>query len=183
MKKALIIAAAAALAVACTGCGVGDVAVSGTEPAVSSAASAISSQASSSEAAPASSVDPTKYDDSLKGLATYLGACGYIEGNGDAMRSELIGAKSGYRYSGSVDKKQTVTAEFYEYDPANLNDTAKKVLDEVKQKGSFTLFEKNIPAVVSDSGKYLMIYKDSASGEANETRKKAVLEKFKTYKA
>lgn len=183
MKKAFVIAATVVLSVACTACGVGNVSVSGTSAPVSSVAPAVSSQESSSEAAPSSNVDASKYDDSLKGLAAYLGACGYVEGNGDKMEYQMIGAKNGYRYSGSIGGKKTVTAEFYEYTPAKFDSTAKKILDEVKQKGSFTLFGKTVDATLSDSGKYLMIYKDSATADANEARKKEVIKNFKAYKA
>lgn len=184
MKKAFVIAAAVVLSAACTACGAGNVTVSGTQSAaVSSAAPAVSSSQASSEASPERKVDAAKYEDSLTGLVSYLGACGYVQGNGTKTEFQLIGAKSGYRYTGYVEKKETVTAEFYAYDPSNLNDTAKKVLDSVKQNGSFTLFGKVVPAVLSDSGKYLMIYQDTSSADANTTRKKEVTEAFKSYKA
>lgn len=177
MKKTFILVAAAVLAISCTACGAGSVTASGVESTASSAA--VSSSASSSSGTVA---DAAKYSDSLKGLITYMGACGYIDGNGLQMEYQLIGAKNGYRYTKKIDKKQTVTAEFYEYDLKNLNETAKKILDSVQQNGYFTLFNKKITAYHSDNGKYLMVYKDSASGDASTARQKEAAAKFKAFK-
>ena len=181
MKKLGILAAAAVLTLSCTACGMGNVTTSGASgAAVSSAASAVaSSQAASSTV----SVDPTKYDDSLQGLMKYMTACGYVEGNATKTEAQLIGAKAGYRYSGKVDGKQTVTIELYEYATSGVSSTGQKVLDSVKSNGSFTLFDKTIPAVLSNSGKYMMIYKDTDTGSTHTAHQKQAEENFKNYKA
>ncbi len=183
MKKAMIIAAAAVLVLSCAACGPGDVPVSGTNSSASSAASAASSAAPSQAASSAVSVNPAKYSDNLKGLLNYMGDSHYIEGSGVELEYELIGAKGGRRYTKTISKNSTETIELYEYDLKSPNATAKKILDEVKQSNSFTLFEKKIPACLSSNGKYLMVYKDSANGSTVSSRQKEIIEKFKAYKA
>ena len=39
-----------------------------------------------------------------------------------------------------------------------------------------------VDAVISDSGKYLMIYKDSATGDLHDARTEAVMKDFKAFK-
>ncbi|MCH4238656.1 MAG: hypothetical protein LKF71_00020 [Oscillospiraceae bacterium] len=185
MKRAFIIVAVAVLAaVSCAACGAGDVTASGLAASSSAASSTVSSAVSEQSASSSTTtVDAAKYADNVTGLATYMGACGYVEGGGLQLEYQLIGAKNGYRYSTSVNHKATITVEFYEYDKANLNDTAKKTLDSVKQNGYFTLFNKNVNASLSDNGKYLMIYKDTDTSDAHNARTKEAIKKFKAFKA
>ena len=72
--------------------------------------------------------------------------------------------------------------ELYEYDPANLNETAQKVIDSVKKDGKFEFMQTDVNAVLSDSGKYLMIYTDTAGGEVHDTHTDAVKADFNAFK-
>lgn len=173
MKRILILAAAAALLMTATACGAGDVG------SPSSAAPA-SSQAASSSSAPAVSQDSV--EDNLQGLQKYLTGNGAVSGDPTEMRADVIGAKSGVRYQFSYNGKNNVTAEFYEYDPDNLGNTAKQVLDSVKSSGKFTLMGQQISASLSDSGKYLMIYQDSVTKDENKAYADKVAKLFREFK-
>ena len=76
-----------------------------------------------------------------------------------SLNISFIGAKQGIKYSIS----NNLAIELYEYDTAKLNDTAKEIVNEVKESNSFTIIE-GYPvnaAYLSDNGKYLMIYNDT----------------------
>ena len=73
--------------------------------------------------------------------------------------------------------------ELYRYD--KLNDTAKKIISDVKSKGEFVLAEENeaIPAYLSKNEKFLMIYQDSSSEKKNKNKMKEAIEYFENYGA
>lgn len=171
MKKIWIIAAAAVFFMTATACGAGDV-------------GGVSSKESSSQA-PVSSeptVSQSSVEDNLKGLEKYLTGNGVLSGDPAETRADIIGAKSGVRYQFPYNGKDNVTAEFYEFDAANLNDKAKEVLDSVRSNGSFTLMDQQISAVLSDNGKYLMIYKDTVKEDENKAYEEKVTKLFKEFK-
>lgn len=170
MKRIFILAAAAAVLMAATACGAGN---------VGGGSSGAKSQASSARA---SSVSDRNVQDSLKGLEGYLAGNGVLSGSPSAMKAEVIGAKSGARYQFSYDGKNNVTVELYEFDPDALNDTAKQVLGSVKSKGRFSLMGQQIPATLSNSGKYLMIYRDTESAESHQQRAGEVKKLFARFK-
>lgn len=176
MKKIILTVMAAAMVFSCTAC-----VSTGTQY----------ETIYTSEAPDASSVKQDDYEDDLDGLTKYLIALGYAPQNTTAtkMLSETIGAKDGVRYVYIVNSN-TVDLELYEYDTENLTDRAKEVLDEVKKNGRFTLFtddetgeSQTFDAILSDNGKYLMIYIDSSTDENNVAHKKALTEAFKGFKA
>lgn len=171
MKKIWILAAAAALLMTVTACGAGDVG------GVSSEAETSQGEESSAPAVTQSSVE-----DNLEGLQTYLTGNELISGEPQEMRADVIGAKSGVRYQFSYNGKNNVTVELYEYEPENLNDTAKEVLDSAKSSGEFTLMGQQIPAVLSDNGKYLMIYKDTVDKDENKAYADTMMKEFKAFK-
>lgn len=179
MKKIWILAAAAALLMTATACGAGDVGGPSSSQAASSGAA--SSQAASSSSALAVSQDSV--EDTLAGLQKYLAGNGAVSGDPTQMRADVIGAKGGVRYQFSLNGKNNVTVEFYEYDTDSLNDTAKQVLASVKSSGSFTLMGQQITAALSDSGKYLMIYKDTVVKDENKAYADKVAKLFKGFKA
>lgn len=174
MKKILILALAVIMAGSMAACGMGDVG------SASSGASSSSSQASSAVSSAPSAGD---YSDNLDGLEKYLAANQYISGNATAMEANFIGASKGARYQFGLNGNNNVTVELYEFDPSGLNDTAKTVLNDVKSKGSFSIMGQQIPAVLSDSGKYLMIYKDTVTNnDQNKKRQEDVTKTFKEFK-
>lgn len=203
MKKVWILAAAAALAVACAGCGAGDIQTDSTGGVVSAASSTASGV--QSEAPKQAEKTPADYDNNLDGMAAYLKDQGYIEkdyqaaavmgmqaqADSNIMQAQIIGAKAGKRYVGSYDGKQNVTIELYEYDPANLDSKGQEVIAQVKQEGTFTVFGKDVEAHLSSNSKYLMVYQDTelaadkkgSKVEDHKARKQTVVEKFQAFHA
>ena len=149
-----------------------------------SAVSSTSSESSEAEATPEPviSVDESKYEDNLDGLVDYMKAKEYISGDATETLAAVIGAEKGVKYTGSYEGNNNITMELYEYNTASLNDTAKEVLEAVKKDGKFDMMGTMVDAVISDSGKYLMIYKDSATGDLHDARTEAVMKDFKAFK-
>lgn len=172
MKKILIPALAVAMAVVLSACGMGD---------VGGASSGASSQAASSQAA-VSKPDAGSYDDNLAGLEKYLAANSVLSGDPTEMKADFIGAVSGAKYQFGYNGNNNVTVELYEFDPGSLNDSARAIQDEVKSKGSFTIMGQHVQAVLSDSGKYLMIYKDTSTADQNKARQEEVTKLIKEFK-
>ena len=74
--------------------------------------------------------------------------------------------------------------ELYEFDLDNLSDEAQAVLNSVQQNGSFTVIGQEVTdAYLSESGKYMMIYRDTQTNEKNELHKKEIVELFQGFKA
>lgn len=98
------------------------------------------------------------------------------------MSFKEIGAVNGYRYQFTYNGS-TVQAEFYRFDPDNLDEKGKTCLDSVKEKGFFELLGNTVPATLHPSGKYLMIYTDAKEDEKNEAQKKWAEELFLSFPA
>ncbi len=172
MKKWMAIVTAGVMAVSFAGCGAGDV---GSAEYMASKAAASQAAASSSQPAQSSQAE-VKYENSLKGLQQYMTAKGVAEGEPISMEAGLIGAKEGVRYRGSFEGKDNITLELYRYDPSDQNEAAQKVLADVKEKGTFTIMEKQVPATLN--GDYLMVYSDTQTGEVHEKRAEEVKQIF-----
>lgn len=97
----------------------------------------------------------------------------YIPNDGVKMNAEIIGAAKGYRFQDSVNGS-TMTVELYEFDTKNLSDTAKATIADVKEKGSFTIFGREVTgASMSENEKYMMVYADAkAEGDKPEEKNK-----------
>lgn len=156
------------------GCG-NDPLTSGGSATAATAATSTDEQGNT-QATEAEKISQENYSKNLKGLAEYFNDLGYIEndeGNTTEMQYKLIGAKAGNRYV-----KGTASVELYEFDTKNLNDTAKAVIESVKNEGKFTLYDKETEAYLSDNEKYLMIYTDSAAddkaSDAYKTKQAAI---------
>lgn len=175
MRKIEILCAALAVGLLFSACSAGDLGglVSGSA----------SSQAVSSEAAASSALSADSVSDDLSGLQKYLASNAGFSGTPEKMQAEVIGAKAGVRYVFGHDGKNNVSAELYEYDPESLGDTAQEILSDVKSGGKFTLMGQQVDASLSDSGKYLMIYKNSATDESNKTYDAKVLDLFRKFKS
>lgn len=99
------------------------------------------------------------------------------------MQYEVIGAVAGYRFTVSLDGGNALV-ELYEYDLDSLNDSAKSVISQVEEDGSFDMLSiSTVNAQLSDNGKYLMIYNDSRSegdnpDEAHKERRDKITEIF-----
>lgn len=172
MKKLWILSLAAALAVLLSACGAGDVGGVSSQAASSSASSSASSQ-----------LGQDGVEDNLKGLEKYLTANASFTGTPSVMRADVIGAKQGDRYQFGYNGKNNVTVELYEYDPSNLNDKAQKAISDVKSTGKITILDQQVSAVLSDSGKYLMIFQNSATDDQNKAYNDQVKKLFTGFKA
>lgn len=134
-------------------------------------------------------IKQSDYADDLDGLIKYLKALNYLPVNTDptVMLSEVIGAKQGYRYIYNVDGS-TVICELYEFDTSYSDPNAARVISEIKETGSFHLFNKEgvdtdtaYPATLSDNGKYVILYGDGSSNQGNVVRKKMIQAAVKDY--
>lgn len=172
MKKILILALAVVMAGTMAACGMGD---------VGGASSGSASQAASSQAA-VSKPSADSFDDNLAGLEKYLAANTVLSGNPTDMEAAFIGAQKGAKYQFDYNGKSNVTVELYEFNTAGLSEQAKKVQDEVKSKGTFTIMNQQVAAELSDSGKYLMIYKDTVTSDQNKARHEEVTKLVKEFK-
>lgn len=174
MKKIWILCVALGAAVMLSACGVGN--VGGAAP------GSVSSESVSS-AAVSSALSADKVSDDLAGLQKYLSTNAGFSGTPEKMEASMIGAKAGVRYMFDHTGKNNISAELYEYDLKNLNEKAKKVLDSVKTDGKFTLMGQQVQASLSDNGKYMMIYKNTMTDDANKAYDKKVLDLFRKFKA
>lgn len=171
MKKILLLVMALALVMTLVGCGAGDVGGSSNAP---------------QESAPVVSEKPLteeEVEDTLEGLESYLVSGGLLgKEEVQQMQASFIGAKAGKRYRYKVGDV-SVTTELYEYDPANLNATAKDYIAQVKKDGGFTILDQKVTgALLSDSGKYLMIYTDTSDKEENVKRAEEIKAAFCAFK-
>ena len=100
------------------------------------------------------------------------------------MEYGVIGAKNGYKYVYTYGNA-TVQLEVYEYDLENLSETAQTILESVETQGSFELLEKQIPAMLSGDGRFMLIYTDNRieKDEENKVHKEHVVECFKAFAA
>lgn len=174
MKKILLVLLSAVITLSLTGC-------FGNRPSYENVETA---QGGNTEI-----ISQKDYTDNLDGLIKYFQALNYLPKQTEStkMLSEVIGAKSGFRYIYNVDGS-TVIAEFYEFEPNSTDANTKRVIGEIKEKGSFHLFDKEgvdkdttYPAVLSDNEKYMMIYTDNSSNEGNIVRKKQMESVLKSF--
>ncbi len=189
LKKILALAAAAALALSLSACG-------GTAVKLPALEQEVSSTASGGAEPVRKKPDSSKYDDTLLGLLSYMEDGGAVArdtervtfDNGSIviedgvtsfvqMSYKEIGAVNGYRYLFTFNKS-TVQAEFYEFDLENLNEKAEACIANVKEKGFFEILDNEVPAVLSASGKYLMIYTDPRTDEVSAAQKEWAQELF-----
>lgn len=149
--------------------------------------------------ATADEVDAKNFSDDLEGLSNYFAKKGYIttkdgkidESTITVMDASLIGAKEGKKYATSYGGK-AITIELYEYDVRNLNnlnDTAKAVIESVKNSGEFTILDlPPVKAYLSNNGRYIMVYTDASIDDANPDKesdnykhREEVIKNFKSF--
>lgn len=176
MKKSILIVASIIMAATITACGAGNINMAG--QVVTSSAPAPEQDASSQVSqAPVAK----NYEKNLSGLVQSMKDKNYITGEPFTMKASFIGAKEGVKYEAVLDKTK-FNVELYEYDTAALDANAKKMIEEVKTTGKFTILASQpVPAVLSDNSKYLMVYGDTSELEANTARRQEVEALFKAY--
>jgi hypothetical protein len=185
MKKLWIIFVSAIMAISLTACGAGNVDASSSKGLLPQTSSqTASSQSSSSQAASLPiRVKESSVSDDFAGLQKYLAGNASVTGTPEEMRKDMIGAKSGVRYKYGYNGKDNVMLELYEFDLSNLNATAQKVISEVKSSGKFTMIDQPVNAILSKNGKYLMVYKNTSTDDANKAYDVQVKKLFTDFKA
>ena len=126
-------------------------------------------------------VTDADYEDTLEGLCDYFLAAGYVSGEKIDMQAQIIGASAGVKYTFAVNKVN-VSVELYAFDLDALDAVGKETLESVKESGKFTVLGTEVNAVLSDNGKYLLIYVGEGDDEFTAAKEKAV-EAFKAFKA
>ena len=126
--------------------------------------------------------DMGAYTNDFDGIVKYLTDCELIAGEGTEMSADFIGAKVGKKFAFTYEG-QKITCEIYEYDLDNLTAEAQAIIDSVKTNGHFTSLDSEVKAVVSNSGKFLMIYVNGAKDDDEVQQKmiKRVNEKFASF--
>ncbi|MDO4459668.1 MAG: hypothetical protein Q4C42_06245 [Clostridia bacterium] len=169
IKKILALMLVLCMAMAFTGC----VSTSGT-----SSSSTAKIEISEEEQNP----DMSSYTNDFAGIVDYLTVCEVLAGEGEEMAHDFIGAVNGakfsYKYEGT-----TVTCEIYEFDTENLNEKAEETIASVKENGTFSALHENVEAVLSDSDKFLMVYRNS-DDEKDDVQKaftERTMEKFTSF--
>lgn len=152
------------IAISAAGCGYNDALDRASKANEQTTSASQSSEATADET---DKVVYTNYQNSFDGLCKYMQDKKYYTENTTKteMDASFIGAKQGVKYSVS----SNLAIELYEYDTKNLNDTAKEIVNEVKESNSFTIIE-GYPvnaAYLSADGHYLMIYNDSKIDKSN----------------
>ena len=122
------------------------------------------------------------YEDNLAGLCQYMEANYAVTGEAEEMEYGIIGAVNGVRYRFQFNGV-TLQVEFYEFDLDNLGEQGQACLDSVRETGEFTMLDDQVPAVLSDSGKYMMIYTDANDSEENTAQRQRAEEAFRAFKA
>lgn len=195
LKRILALAAAAALALSLSACG-------GTAVKLPELVLETTSTASGGTDLVHKKPDSSKYDDTLMGLLSYMEDGGAVARDTEKvtfqddsiaieegvtsfvqMSFKEIGAVNGYRYQFTFNNS-TVQAEFYEFDPENLDEKAKSCVSSVKEKGFFDILDNQVPAVLSADGKYMMVYNDPRKTvESNRQQEEWVQELFLSFHA
>lgn len=139
----------------------------------------------------AKSQNAADYPNTYEGLCNYLASFGYINPLKDNVDSTyvvmdyaLVGAAHGRRYTEQTKKKATI--EIYDYTDVK-SATADEILAGVKDKGTFTVLGlPEVKAILSNNGKYMMVYNDKSIDENNKEQeeyklREEIVEKFKTF--
>ena len=119
------------------------------------------------------SQEAADYENNFEGLCNYLASFGYINPVSDnedvtyvSMDYELVGADKGRKFTEQTKKKATI--EIYEFNTDKKNATADEVIKSVKNDGVFKIYDlPEVKALLSDNGKYMMIYTDKSINEEN----------------
>lgn len=135
----------------------------------------------------ASSISKKEYKDSFSDLRTYMKDQGFLtdEMIKKADNTKLppvdgVDYKYGYEYIGAVKGEKYlnngIVIELYEFKEGEKND----YVDSVRNKGTFTLFDKTTKAYLTDGDKYMMVYfdknlkEDDTQAEPYKVRQRAI---------
>lgn len=177
MKKFISAILASAIFLLVLGaCGTGDVGDKEYMSVKQNEQSAASVQEQSSHAAN----EPSKLP-GIQSLCEYFEYNHYVIADKKSeVAAEMIGAISGVRYA-AISGPSTFNIELYEYDPTHMNDNASGVIGSIESTGSFIVLGRNVPAVISNNGKYMMVYTDTSTEQANLDHRAQVEEVLKSW--
>lgn len=121
-----------------------------------------------------SSADEAKYKNDLRGLCTYLKDKNCVFDYEDAIVTDasLIGADDGYKFMYKFEDGEVVL-EVYSY-----SKTDSEWYQQAKANGEITLLGVTFEAILSENGKYLMVYSDSKN---RTERKDAIIDVFNSF--
>ena len=132
------------------------------------------------------SVDASGYEKSFEGFVQYMTEGGYIKGDGTDLTAAAIGAKQGKRYTISSGTSKYYV-ELYEYED-QTSDIAQRTIANAKGDHSFHLMDStesataNTYAVVTEEGKFLMLFTDSSSNDAPSEKKESAAKAVESFK-
>lgn len=124
----------------------------------------------------------SEYADSFDGLKQYLSDNYIVAGDPITMSFEAIGAVDGCKFAMKYDGRSG-SVEVYEFDLENLSEIAKDCLDSIKENGYYTMLDTEVPAEISENGKYIMIYTFEDSTDKLKEQKERAIELFKDFHA
>lgn len=153
--------------------------------AASSAASDASATSSGETMTGDGTKSPDSYSKDFDGFVQYMTDNGFISGEGVDLTAAAIGAETGKRFTvSSAVSKHTV--ELYEYKD-QTSSMAEKTISNARADGSFHLFDstetmtKNTLAVVSEDGRFLMLYTDASESDGVSEQKEKAAEAVKNF--
>ena len=136
----------------------------------------LNSGTEATETTQAPEVDIDKYAKDFDGMQEYLKELELIsdkDSDKTVMQADLIGAKQGVRYK--IDSTNSV--EFYEFDITATPDEAKNILSSFKNSENYKVLGlEDVKGVVSDSGKYVMLYSATSAYDYSK-----IEEEFKKF--
>ena len=122
---------------------------------------------------------PSGYDKSFDGFVKYMTDNGFVDGDGEELTANIIGASQGKRFTVQTPVSKH-TVELYEFTDTTTKE-AQRVISDARKDGSFHLFEStetvtaHTTAAVNADGTFLMLYTDTSDKDnTDEQIKKAV---------
>lgn len=171
MKKIVVFCMITLSAFLITACGAGDIQRPDTQ----------NNNVVNEESKPEIHISQDDYESNINGIKKYFEDSEYVYNDPVKMSAQFIGAKEGYRYQFKYEKSM-ITVELYEFDIDNLNDTANRVINSINSNGYFMMDKTEVNAIMSNNGKYMIIYRDDSKNNENQNRKNEIIENFKTFK-
>ena len=167
LKKVLLLATAAFMAVALTACGGRANMAELVLPEEGTAAAGSKAEDTSEDY---KDIDYKEYENNLDGLCKYMEDSYIVSGEPIEMSYDVIGAQGGVKYSFTY-RSKPVQVELYSFDLDSISEKTKQNLENIKNGKPFKVLETQVTAVSSDSGEYIMIYSDNSTDDENEQQK------------
>lgn len=111
--------------------------------------------------------DPADFEMDVDGMCDYFEASGLVAGERVQMSYDVIGAVNGYKYTYQYNDS-SVQLELYEFPTENIPEAAQTVIDSVRENGSFEILDNTVPAQLSESGRFMIIYTDAKAESGDE---------------